>query len=105
MLRTPVDYENLGERDFKFSIIAADHGLPPHSATVRVSIAVTDVNDNMPEIKGYTGEGLFFSESTSVGTTIVMVAVSAPDPGPNGQVDCDIESPTFSLNLKVGERK
>lgn len=54
VLRQPLDFERTTE--YSLVVIAQDGGLPPNSVTTRLSIHITDINDNAPQV----GNALLF---------------------------------------------
>ncbi|NWT07242.1 PCDGA protein, partial [Mionectes macconnelli] len=58
--------------------------------TVRVTIAVTDINDNAPEI--FVRSALSeISEDVPSGTVVALLHVHDPDAGTNGKVRCSLD--------------
>ncbi|XP_074460501.1 protocadherin gamma-A12-like [Larus michahellis] len=67
------------------------------SDTAKVTITVTDVNDNVPEISVRSALN-DISEDAPPGTVVALLHVQDRDSGPNGQVRCSIaESLPFRL--------
>ncbi|KAM6116135.1 LOW QUALITY PROTEIN: uncharacterized protein FYW35_006759 [Pterocles gutturalis] len=60
------------------------------SDTAKVSISVTDVNDNAPEISVRSALSEI-SEDAPPGTVVALLHVQDRDSGPNGQVRCSLE--------------
>nr|XP_014593474.2 protocadherin-23 isoform X1 [Equus caballus] len=91
---------------------ARDGGAEPEVATVRVSIAVLDVNDNRPAIhllfltEGGTAR---VSEGARLGDYVARVSVSDADGDPEkeeeaaGELDVDLGGGSISLSLEGGE--
>ncbi|KAL3879578.1 hypothetical protein ACJMK2_031869 [Sinanodonta woodiana] len=91
-----VDYEKIQE--FHFYVIAYDHGNPVQTSQTKVSIYVTDVNDNSPQINiNLPPGGTTLSEDTAIGTYIALIEVLDPDSGENGRVTCASSDPNFWL--------
>ncbi|XP_067313057.1 protocadherin beta-16 [Pseudorasbora parva] len=84
--------EMINYEDFKIydmEIIATDKGTNSLSGKCKLTILITDMNDNHPEIsiKSFSGP---LKENVPVNTVIAVVSVSDKDSGENGQVDIHI---------------
>ncbi|KAL1261548.1 hypothetical protein QQF64_006813 [Cirrhinus molitorella] len=82
-----INYEDF--RIYDMEIIATDKGANSLSGKCKVTILVTDMNDNHPEIsiKSFSSP---VKEDIAVNTVIAVVSVSDKDSGENGQVDIHI---------------
>uniref|UniRef100_A0AAR2LE88 Cadherin domain-containing protein n=1 Tax=Pygocentrus nattereri TaxID=42514 RepID=A0AAR2LE88_PYGNA len=82
-----INYEDF--RIYDMEIIATDKGVNSLSGQCKVTILITDMNDNHPEIsiKSFSSP---VKEDIAVGTVIAVVSVSDKDSGENGQIDIDI---------------
>ncbi|XP_062855006.1 protocadherin alpha-C2-like [Trichomycterus rosablanca] len=90
-----VNYEDF--KIYSMEIIATDKGANSLSGQCKVTILITDVNDNHPEIsiKSFTSP---IKEDVAVGTIIAVVSVSDKDSGENGQTDIHVSDKLpFSL--------
>ncbi|XP_053343268.1 protocadherin alpha-C2-like isoform X12 [Clarias gariepinus] len=90
-----INYEEF--RIYDMEIIATDKGISSLSGQCKVTILVTDMNDNHPEIsiKSLSNP---IKEDVSVDTVIAVVSVSDKDSGENGQIDVHIsEKLPFAL--------
>uniref|UniRef100_A0A8C1UYM9 Protocadherin alpha subfamily C, 2 n=1 Tax=Cyprinus carpio TaxID=7962 RepID=A0A8C1UYM9_CYPCA len=96
-----IDFE---ETDvFKLDVQASDKGQPPLIAEAELSIKVTDVNDNSPEIE-ITSLSNIISENVNPGTAIALISVSDKDSGVNGRVICTLpENMPFELKSSFKE--
>ncbi|KAK3578312.1 hypothetical protein CHS0354_004221 [Potamilus streckersoni] len=93
-----VDYEKIQE--FHFYVVAYDKGNPVLTSQTKVSIYVTDVNDNSPQINiNLPPGGTTLSEDTAIGSYIALVEVLDSDSGENGRVTCISADPNFALEL------
>uniref|UniRef100_A0A8C8LWK9 Cadherin domain-containing protein n=1 Tax=Oncorhynchus tshawytscha TaxID=74940 RepID=A0A8C8LWK9_ONCTS len=101
------DYELF--RSFKVHVVARDNGSPPLSSNVTVSVFITDVNDNSPQIL-YPGNS-FMTElvpKAAHGGSLVskVIAVDA-DSGQNALLSYHIVKSTdlglFTIGLHSGE--
>ena len=90
-----LDYESI-ER-YVFSINCTDPGAPTRFASVRLS--VTDVNDNSPNITGYSGLSLIVSENNNVGQILGNVSVSDEDSGENGRISFRVDPPNTPVSV------
>nr|XP_061793142.1 protocadherin beta-16-like [Nerophis lumbriciformis] len=104
------DYEHL--RSFQVRVIARDNGSPPLSNNVSVSVFVSDVNDNSPQILYPAPEGNSFMTElvpkAAQGDSVVskVIAVDA-DSGQNAWLSYHIIKSTdpglFTIGLHSGE--
>lgn len=70
----------------RFSIVVVDHGSPPRTATVSVTVTVLDVNDNSPQFDQHVGNLVYIAENQPPGTRVVQMIARDPDNGSNGTV-------------------
>ncbi|KAM6251563.1 uncharacterized protein LJ264_009320 [Porphyrio hochstetteri] len=84
-LMRPLDFEEATLYELK--VQADDGGALFDSA--KVSITVTDVNDNAPEISVRSALSAI-SEDAPAGTVVALLHVQDRDSGPNGEVRCSI---------------
>ncbi|XP_068174112.1 protocadherin-16-like [Antennarius striatus] len=96
----PLDRE---EQDvFNLTIIAEDHGMPPHSSSQLLCVHVIDVNDEVPWFEENQYEAQI-SENLPPGTSVLTVSASDLDQGTNGQVTYGgISEEGFSVNPVTG---
>uniref|UniRef100_A0A8C2WLA5 Cadherin domain-containing protein n=1 Tax=Cyclopterus lumpus TaxID=8103 RepID=A0A8C2WLA5_CYCLU len=104
------DYEQF--RSFKVHVMARDNGSPPLSSNVTVSVFVSDVNDNSPQILYPAPEGNSFMTElvpkAALGGSLVskVIAVDA-DSGQNAWLSYHIVKSTdpglFIIGLHTGE--
>nr|XP_029516679.1 protocadherin beta-15-like [Oncorhynchus nerka] len=104
------DYEQF--RSFKVHVMARDNGSPPLSSNVTVSVFITDVNDNSPQILYPAPEGNSFMTElvpkAAHGSSLVskVIAVDA-DSGQNAWLSYHIVKSTdpglFTIGLHSGE--
>nr|ABL75877.1 protocadherin 2G2 [Takifugu rubripes] len=104
------DYEQL--RSFKVHVMARDNGSPPLSSNVTVSVFISDVNDNSPQILYPAPEGNSFMTElvpkASHGGSLVskVIAVDA-DSGQNAWLSYHIVKSSdpglFSIGVHSGE--
>ncbi|XP_034399772.1 protocadherin beta-15-like [Cyclopterus lumpus] len=104
------DYEQF--RSFKVHVMARDNGSPPLSSNVTVSVFVSDVNDNSPQILYPAPEGNSFMTElvpkAALGGSLVskVIAVDA-DSGQNAWLSYHIVKSTdpglFTIVLHSGE--
>nr|XP_046180404.1 protocadherin beta-16-like isoform X4 [Oncorhynchus gorbuscha] len=82
-----INYEDF--RIYDMEVIATDKGTNSLSGQCKITILVTDMNDNHPEIsiKSYQSP---IKEDIAVDTVIAVVSVSDKDSGENGIVDIHI---------------
>nr|XP_061793139.1 protocadherin beta-15-like [Nerophis lumbriciformis] len=104
------DYEQL--RSFKVHVMARDNGSPPLSSNVSVSVFVSDVNDNSPQILYPAPEGNSFMtelvpKSVHGGSVVSKVIAVDADSGQNAWLSYHILKTTdpglFSIGLHSGE--
>lgn len=68
---------------YRFEIQATDNGKPPATATVQVSVNVTDLNDNAPIIGG-CGAPVIVQERKPIGSDLVSLNIRDVDSDANG---------------------
>ncbi|XP_041929696.1 protocadherin alpha-C2-like isoform X8 [Alosa sapidissima] len=84
-----VNYEDF--KIYDMEIIAKDKGINSLSGQCKLTILITDMNDNHPEISVKSFQSTV-KESIEVGTVIAVVSVSDKDSGENGVVDIKIDN-------------
>ncbi|XP_038157790.1 protocadherin beta-15-like [Cyprinodon tularosa] len=104
------DYEQY--RSFKVHIMARDNGSPPLSSNVTVSVFISDVNDNSPQILYPAPEGSSFMtelvpKAAHGGSLVSKVIAVDADSGQNAWLSYHIVKATdpglFSIDLHSGE--
>ncbi|XP_030000796.1 protocadherin gamma-A11-like isoform X32 [Sphaeramia orbicularis] len=104
------DYEQF--RSFKVHVMARDNGSPPLSSNVTVSVFVSDVNDNSPQILYPTPEGNSFMtelvpKAAHGGSLVSKVIAVDADSGQNAWLSYQIVKSTdpglFTIGLHSGE--
>ncbi|XP_068571564.1 protocadherin gamma-A4-like [Cebidichthys violaceus] len=104
------DYEQF--RSFKVHVTARDNGSPPLSSNVTVSVFVSDVNDNSPQILYPAPEGNSFMtelvpKAAHGGSLVSKVIAVDADSGQNAWLSYHIVKSTdpglFSIGLHSGE--
>uniref|UniRef100_UPI003AAC3819 protocadherin beta-15-like n=1 Tax=Centroberyx gerrardi TaxID=166262 RepID=UPI003AAC3819 len=106
----PFDYEQF--RSFKVHVMARDNGSPPFSSNVTVSVFITDVNDNSPQILYPAPEGNSFMtelvpKAAHAGSLVSKVIAVDADSGQNAWLSYHIVKSTdpglFTIGLHSGE--
>ncbi|XP_062332040.1 protocadherin alpha-C2-like isoform X2 [Osmerus eperlanus] len=85
--------EMINFEDFKIydmEVIATDKGASPLSGQCKLTILVTDMNDNHPEISIKSFQSPI-KENVAVDTVIAVVSIGDKDSGKNGEVDLNIQ--------------
>nr|XP_046180235.1 protocadherin gamma-A11-like [Oncorhynchus gorbuscha] len=104
------DYEQF--RSFKVHVVARDNGSPPLSSNVTVSVFITDVNDNSPQILYPAPEGKSFMtelvpKAAHGGSLVSKVIAVDADSGQNAWLSYHIVKSTdtglFTIGLHSGE--
>ncbi|KAM3867201.1 protocadherin gamma-A12-like [Diretmus argenteus] len=104
------DYEQF--RSFKVHVMARDNGSPPLSSNVTVSVSITDVNDNSPQILYPAPEGNSFMtelvpKAAHGGSLVSKVIAVDADSGQNAWLSYHIVKSTdpglFTIGLHSGE--
>ncbi|KAM8847858.1 protocadherin beta-15-like [Synchiropus picturatus] len=104
------DYEQW--RSFKVQVMARDNGSPPLSSNVSVSVFISDVNDNSPQILYPTPEGNSFMtelvpKAAHGGSLVSKVIAVDADSGQNAWLSYHILKSTdpglFTIGLHSGE--
>ncbi|XP_041799569.1 protocadherin gamma-A4-like isoform X5 [Chelmon rostratus] len=107
---TSFDYEQL--RSFKVHVMARDNGSPPLSSNVTVSVFISDVNDNSPQILYPGPEGNSFMtelvpKAAHGGSLVSKVIAVDADSGQNAWLSYQIVKSTdpglFSIGVHSGE--
>nr|XP_044636738.1 protocadherin gamma-B5-like [Equus asinus] len=75
--------------EYNVTITATDRGKPPLSASISVTLHITDVNDNAPVFQ-QASYVVHVAENNPPGASIAQVSASDPDLGPNGRVSYSI---------------
>lgn len=70
---------------YELTIVAKDGGFESKNGTLKVYVAVTDVNDNTPIFEKPT-YNVTINESTTIGKVILDVSAVDPDLGNNGKI-------------------
>ena len=106
------DYEQM--RSFKVFVMARDNGSPPLSSNVTVTVFITDVNDNTPQILYPTQEGStvmteLVPKTVQGGSLVSKVIAVDTDSGQNSWLSYHIIKSTdpelFAIGLHSGELK
>nr|ABL75892.1 protocadherin 2G17 [Takifugu rubripes] len=104
------DYEQL--RSFKVHVMARDNGSPPLSSNVTVSVFISDVNDNSPQILYPAPEGNSFMtelvpKAAHGGSLVSKVIAVDADSGQNAWLSYHIVKSSdpglFSIGIHSGE--
>ncbi|KAJ3587828.1 hypothetical protein NHX12_011423 [Muraenolepis orangiensis] len=104
------DYEHF--KNFKVYVMARDNGSPPLSSNVTVSVFITDVNDNTPQILYPAPEGNSFMtelvpKAAQGGSLVSKVIAVDGDSGQNAWLSYHIIKSTdpglFKIDLHSGE--
>ncbi|XP_070819262.1 protocadherin gamma-A11-like isoform X34 [Chaetodon trifascialis] len=104
------DYEQL--RSFKVHVMARDNGSPPLSSNVTVSVLISDVNDNSPQILYPAPEGNSFMtelvpKAAHGGSLVSKVIAVDADSGQNAWLSYQIVKSTdpglFTIGVHSGE--
>uniref|UniRef100_A0A4W6DU42 Cadherin domain-containing protein n=1 Tax=Lates calcarifer TaxID=8187 RepID=A0A4W6DU42_LATCA len=104
------DYEQF--RSFKVHVMARDNGSPPLSSNVTVSVFISDVNDNSPQILYPGPEGKSFMtelvpKAAQGGSLVSKVIAVDADSGQNAWLSYHIVKSTdpglFAIGLHSGE--
>uniref|UniRef100_A0A8C5DVG3 Cadherin domain-containing protein n=1 Tax=Gouania willdenowi TaxID=441366 RepID=A0A8C5DVG3_GOUWI len=104
------DYEQL--RSFKVHLMARDNGSPPLSSNVSVSVFISDVNDNPPQILYPAPEGNSFMtelvpKAAHGGSLVSKVIAVDADSGQNAWLSYQIVKSTdpglFTIGVHSGE--
>ncbi|XP_047190608.1 protocadherin gamma-A4-like isoform X45 [Scophthalmus maximus] len=104
------DYEHF--RSFKVHVVARDNGSPPLSSNVTVSVFISDVNDNSPQILYPAPEGNSFMtelvpKAAHGGSLVSKVIAVDADSGQNAWLSYHIVKSTdpglFTIGVHSGE--
>ncbi len=91
--KAPLDRES--QEQYRFQVVARDHGIPPSSDTAQVVVTVTDANDERPEFlrSGYT---FYVTENNPVGAKVGTVRAVDRDGPPYNRVLYTVMRSTFA---------
>ncbi|XP_077339276.1 protocadherin-17 isoform X5 [Lithobates pipiens] len=81
-----IDYEEI--QMLEIDVQAEDQGPNPIPVHCKVTVLVTDINDNYPSISFVSVRQGAISEASAPGTVIALVRVTDKDSGKNGQFQC-----------------
>ncbi|KAL3973028.1 putative protein kinase C theta type [Sarotherodon galilaeus] len=104
------DYEQF--RSFKVNVMARDNGSPPLSSNVTVSVFISDMNDNSPQILYPSSEGNSFMtelvpKAAHGGSLVSKVIAVDADSGQNAWLSYQIVKSTdpglFTIGVHSGE--
>ena len=95
-----IDFEDM--KIYDMHIEAKDNGPAPLTGQCRVTVDVTDMNDNYPEITVKSLKDTL-KEDVPVGTVIALVGISDRDTGDNGKVNLTINKQMPFLLNKTSE--
>ncbi|XP_069496517.1 protocadherin-8-like [Ambystoma mexicanum] len=92
-LEGQVDFEK--KQTYEFDVQAQDLGPSPLSATCKIIVHITDVNDNAPSITitpltSITAGVAHITEAASRESFVALISTLDSDSGPNGQVHCSL---------------
>ena len=86
--------------EYTFIVIARDQGENPRSATARVIVRVTDVNDNSPKFEG-DSYAMSILENSNISNSLGTVTAEDPDLGNNGKVSYTIPAKYASYPFAI----
>lgn len=91
---------------YVFMVVATDKGYPPHSAEVRLTIIVTDINDHGP-LFGAKSVFLSVCEEQPPGTYVRKLTAVDRDEGSNALISYRFQQPSqfFDINSMTGAIK
>ncbi|XP_027133915.1 protocadherin alpha-8 isoform X20 [Larimichthys crocea] len=89
VLQKPLDREK--QAVIKLTLTAVDGGSPPKSGTSQIIINVLDVNDNVPIFTKPLYKSSI-TENVAFGTSVITVAATDADDGPNGEISYSLGS-------------
>ncbi|XP_041929706.1 protocadherin alpha-C2-like isoform X17 [Alosa sapidissima] len=95
-----IDFEDM--KIYEMHIEAKDNGPVPLTGQCRVTVHVTDMNDNYPEITVKSLKNTL-KEDVAAGTVIALVGISDRDTGDNGRVNLTINKKLPFLLNKTSE--
>ncbi|XP_071779168.2 protocadherin-20 [Centroberyx gerrardi] len=82
---------------YQMTLVATDCGSDPLSATVTLTVKVTDVNDNCPSFSSDSPRSVTIPGDSPKDKVVAQVKATDPDLGPNAAI-------VYSLSPKVSER-
>ncbi|KAM4621347.1 protocadherin beta-15-like [Polymixia lowei] len=107
ILQKPLDRES--SKTHILSLTAIDGGKPPRSGELKITVDVSDVNDN-PPVFTKDSYSVQLKENSPIGTTVIQVNATDLDEGSNGEVIYSLANDMdekvrahFDLNPLTGE--
>ncbi|KAK6173873.1 hypothetical protein SNE40_017252 [Patella caerulea] len=97
-IRTSLEYQTT--ENMKIIVEASDRGVPPKFSQAIVEVTVIDTDNNPPQIRINMLSGLINAlilETASIGSPVAHMAVTDPDSGQNGVVNCYSQNAAFDL--------
>ncbi|XP_048863831.1 cadherin-23 isoform X2 [Brienomyrus brachyistius] len=92
---------------YLLKVRATDNGSPPRFSELTLTVNILDVNDNPPVIQSRNGYNVSVSENVGGGTSVLRVAASDRDIGPNAMLFYYItggnQDLTFRMDRVTGE--
>ena len=82
--KTQLDRE--AKSSYTFTVGVTDQGSPPKSATVQVTVHVTDINDNSPSFKVKGHYVAHIEENQEAGAVVLQASAEDADLGENGTI-------------------
>ncbi|XP_005089075.2 neural-cadherin [Aplysia californica] len=77
-VKSKLDYDEPPGPNYEFPVTATDKGMVPNQSTAQVTVSVTNVNDNPPEIDNSTSP-IQLLERASVGFIVTLVRATEKD--------------------------
>ncbi|XP_026214165.1 protocadherin alpha-8-like [Anabas testudineus] len=107
ILQRPLDREQTAQHHLLLT--ATDGGKPSKSATINITVIVSDVNDNSP-VCDQQKYSVTIKENAAVGTFLLTVNASDSDEGMNGEIEYylrsklrGLSSEPFDLDSRTGK--
>ncbi|KHJ78418.1 cadherin domain protein [Oesophagostomum dentatum] len=88
--------------NYRLTVLATDHGVPPLTAEALVNVEILDEDDNAPKFSHLFHAEVY--EDLKVGSPVLLISATDPDEHDNHTFSIDNETDTpFSVDNRTGQ--